>query len=113
MLLFALYSFKITKWQQQLLTVFLQAAGTGAALLRMLRAEILTAASSFISASRLRSGGGPARGLLHFRSIFLALLRQLSRLCGATRSSRCQPAFTFPSPPCAAARLLCSLTSNR
>lgn len=72
---FALYSFKITKWQQQLLTAVLQAAGTGAALLQMLRAEILTVASSFISASRLCTGGGTVRGILHFHYIFLALLR--------------------------------------
>ena len=74
MLLFALYSYKITKWQQQLLTVVLHAAGTGAALLRMLGAEVLTVAPSLLSASRRCPGGGTVRGILRFRCIFLALL---------------------------------------
>lgn len=68
MLLFPLCSLKIAKWQQQLLTVVLQAARTGTALLQMLRAEILTAASSFISEA-LHGRGYYARGFafsLHF-----------------------------------------------
>lgn len=112
MLVCALYSFKIMKWQQQLLTVVLQAAETGAALLRMLGAEILTAAYSFISASRLHTGGGTARGVLHFHFIFPALLRWLSLLCRAIQSSRCQLSFAFRSPPCTATHLLCRLTSD-